>query len=54
MVKWLRLPASVTVGVGLIPGWGTNIPQSTQHGQNVKKKKKEEETMMLDGLPALL
>ena len=47
VVKWLRLPASITVGVGLIPGWGTKIPQSTQHGQNVKKKKKKKKKKKL-------
>ena len=40
VVKWLRLPASITVDVGLIPGWGTKIPQSTQHDQNVGKKRR--------------
>ena len=26
-------------GPGLIPGWGTKIPQATQHGQKKKKEK---------------
>ena len=29
MVQWSRLPASNAGGVGLIPGWGTKIPQPT-------------------------
>ena len=30
-------------GPGLIPGWGTKIPQAVRRGQ-IKKKKKEMET----------
>ena len=29
-------------GLGSIPGWGTEIPQATQHSQNKNKKKKKQ------------
>ena len=35
-VQWLRLCASDTGGVGLIPGWGTKIPHATWSSQ-IKK-----------------
>ena len=38
-VQWLRLCASNARGVGLIPGWGTKIPQAAQYGREKKKKK---------------
>ena len=34
---WLRLCTFTAKGAGLIPGWGTKIPQVTQHGQKKKK-----------------
>ena len=36
VVLWLRLRASTTVGLGLILGQGTNIPQVAQHSQKNK------------------
>ena len=36
-IQWLRLHTSNTRGMGLIPGWGTEMPHATQRG---KKKKK--------------
>ena len=32
MVQWLRLHPSNEVGVGLVPGWGTNIPHAVGCG----------------------
>ena len=40
VVQWLRLHASTTGGMGLIPGWGTKIPHAMQCG---KKKKVQQE-----------
>ena len=37
-VQWLRLHASTTGGMGLIPGQGTKILHATQCGQKKKKK----------------
>ena len=37
MVQWLGLCTFTAVGLGLISGWGTRIPQAARHG---KKKKK--------------
>ena len=39
VVQWLRLHISNAGAVGLIPGWGTNIPPASQHKQKKKKKK---------------
>ena len=43
-VLWLRLSAFTAKGVGLIPSWGTKIPQAAGHSQkrinNNNKKKK--------------
>ena len=36
VVQWLRLHASTSRGMGLIPGWGTKIPYTVD-----KKKKKK-------------
>ena len=36
VVQWLRLHASTSRGMGLIPGWGTKIPYTV-----AKKKKKK-------------
>ena len=38
VVYWLRLCTFTAKGAGLIPGWGTKIPQVTQDGQKKKKK----------------
>ena len=35
-VQWLRLCASNTGGVGLIPGLGTKMPHAVWHSQNKK------------------
>ena len=37
MVQWLGLGALTPRGPGLVPGWGTNIPQAGQCGQKKKK-----------------
>ena len=36
MVQWLGLGALTPRGPGLVPGWGTNIPQAGQCGQKKK------------------
>ena len=36
-IKRLRLQASAAGGVGLIPGWGTEIPRAEQCGQKIFK-----------------
>ena len=41
VVQWLRLHISNAGAVGLIPGWGTNIPPASQHKQKKKKSYKE-------------
>ena len=33
VVQWLGLLTSTGGGPGLIPDWGPNIPQATQHSQ---------------------
>ena len=38
-VQWLGLHLP-TGSTGLIPGWGTKIPQATQYGQKEKKENK--------------
>ena len=38
MVQWSGLHASNAGGMGLIPGWGTKIPQAMQ-----KKKQKQKQ-----------
>ena len=38
-VQWLRLHASNAGGMGLIPGWGTNIPHASPCGKKGEKKK---------------
>ena len=40
VVQWLRLGAFTTVGLGLISGRGTKIPQALWCGPKKKKKKK--------------
>ena len=37
-VHWLGLRASAAGGPGLIPGWGTRIPQTAWHGQKTNKQ----------------
>ena len=37
-VQWLGLLASTVEGTGTVPGWGTKIPQTMQHGPPPKKK----------------
>ena len=39
VVQWLGLYALTVEDLGLIPGWGTNIPQAMQCGQKKKKQK---------------
>ena len=36
MVQWLGLGAPTARGPGLVPVWGTNIPQAGQCGQKKK------------------
>ena len=36
-VQWLGLCVSTAGGPGLIPGWGTEIPQAPWNGQKKKK-----------------
>ena len=36
VVQWLRLHASNAGGMGLIPGWGSKIPQAVWHHQKIK------------------
>ena len=42
VVQWLGLCAFTAKGLGLIPGWGTKIPQAMQLSQ--KKKKQQQKT----------
>ena len=37
VVQWLGLSALTARGPGSISGWGTKIPQATQHGQKKKR-----------------
>ena len=37
-VQWLGLFAFIAEGLGSVPGWGANIPQATQRGQDKKKR----------------
>ena len=37
----VRMWAFTAMGPGLIPGWGTKIPQAMHHSQKKKKEKKE-------------
>ena len=39
VVQWLGLCTSTAGDVGSIPGWGTKLPHSGQHGQEIKRKK---------------
>ena len=34
VVQWLGLRALNAEGVGSVPGWGSKIPQTVQHGPN--------------------
>ena len=36
-VQWLGLHVCTPEGTGWIPGWGTKIPQFSQHGKREKK-----------------
>ena len=38
MVQWLRLCTSNAGCMGLIPGWGTQIPHAAWHGPNKQEK----------------
>ena len=38
-VQWLKLCTSTAQDMGLIPGWGTKIPQGRWQGQKKKKDK---------------
>ena len=51
MVQWLGLHTFTAEGVGLIPGWGTKIPQAVQPG---KKKKKRASAGQRGGSAAML
>ena len=46
VVQWLGLRASTAEGRGLIPGWGTKIPQAAWCGQKKKKKKMGPECLL--------
>ena len=39
-IQWLGLHAFTAEGMGLIPGWGTKIPQAVWYSKKKKKKKK--------------
>lgn len=39
MARWLRLCASNAGGAGSIPGWGAEIPGTTQGGQKTNKNR---------------
>ena len=39
-ILWLGLSALTAVGLGLVPGQGTKIPQETEWQEKKKKKKK--------------
>ena len=39
VAQWLRLGAFTAGGAGLIPGWGTKIPQASQGTAKNKKMK---------------
>ena len=41
VVQQLRVHASNAEGMGLIPGWGTKIPQAEQWGQKKREREKE-------------
>ena len=43
VVQWLEFHPSTTGSMGLIPSWGTKIPQAMQCSQK-KKRKKERNT----------
>ena len=40
-ILWLGLSALTAVGLGLVPGQGTKIPQETEWQEKKKKKKKK-------------
>ena len=42
MVQWLGLGTFTAVGLGLIPGQGTKIPQAVRHGLKNKKNHRQE------------
>ena len=48
-VQWLRFQAFTADSLGLIPGWGTKIPQASLHSPENKKqahtRRKEKENM---------
>ena len=50
VVQWLRLHPSNAGGEGLIPCWGTKIPQATRLGQKIKNKKSVSSLRPLDWL----
>ena len=37
VVQWLELHVFTAEGLGLIPVWGTNIPQASRHTQKKRK-----------------
>ena len=43
MVEWLGLHTSTAGDLGLIPGWGTKIPQDMWRGQKKKKNSPQKE-----------
>ena len=42
MVQWLGLGAFTARTWGLIPGWGTKVPQAVSYGQKTNKPTKKE------------
>ena len=53
VVQWLGLCAFTTKGLGLIPGWGTKIPQAMQLSQKKKKKKQQKTAAYMEHLKCL-
>ena len=46
VVQWLGLRASTAGGMDSIPGWGTKILHTVQHGKKKKKKKRKKEKLL--------
>ena len=47
VVQWLGFRASTAGGMGSVPGQGTKIPQTTQHGQKKKQKQNPKNQVMM-------
>ena len=43
MIQWLGLHALTAKGLGLIPGWGTKIPQAACYSQKIKEREREKQ-----------